>query len=60
MTVTGCDDLTVSVALGYVCHMLSMLSVFLDMPLRYPVSHLSSRSLIHDFIDHRLDDKERE
>ena len=32
--------------IGYVCHMLLMVSKYLDMPFRFPVKYLGSRSTI--------------
>lgn len=46
----------VSVALGYVTHVLTMCSTFLQVPLRYPMTHYGSRSYITDLIP----DRERE
>jgi len=57
---TDCSDVQLSVALGYVSHTVQMISIFLQVPLRYPVIHLGSRSLIVDLISDKLPDNERE
>ncbi|XP_071453755.1 UV radiation resistance-associated gene protein [Hetaerina americana] len=54
------DEVMVSVALGYVAHAIQMISVFLHVPLRYPVAHLGSRSRISDLITDKIPDGERE
>ncbi|KAL3284099.1 hypothetical protein HHI36_018267 [Cryptolaemus montrouzieri] len=48
----------VSVALGYVTHILTMCSTFLQVPLRYPVTHYGSRSTVTDQISANLPEKE--
>ena len=58
--VTGQDETMISVALGYTSHLVAMIAQFLDVPLRYPVTCLGSRSQISDFIIDKLTDKERE
>ena len=50
----------IAVALGYTCHLVQMVSYFLDVPLRYPVDHRVSRSMIRDHILDKLTEKERE
>lgn len=42
------DDDLIASALGYVCHVLVMLSKYLEVPLRYALECRSSRSLIQD------------
>jgi hypothetical protein len=42
------DDELVASALGYVCHVIMMLSKYLEVPLRYALECRSSRSLILD------------
>ncbi|XP_038618016.1 UV radiation resistance-associated gene protein [Tachyglossus aculeatus] len=54
------DDSSIAVALGYTAHLVSMISFFLQGPLRYPVVHKGSRSAIKDNINDKLADKERE
>jgi hypothetical protein len=50
----------ISVALGYTAHLVAMLAFFLDIPCRYPIRHLGSRSRITDHITVQIPDKERE
>ncbi|KAG8237879.1 hypothetical protein J437_LFUL017170 [Ladona fulva] len=54
------DEVMVSVALGYVAHAVQMISIFLHVPLRYPVLHLGSRSRIMDLVADKIPDGERE
>ncbi|XP_072254729.1 UV radiation resistance-associated gene protein [Pyxicephalus adspersus] len=54
------DDGSVAVALGYTAHLVSMISFFLQVPLRYPILHKGSRSAIKDNINDKLTEKERE
>ncbi|XP_029458011.1 UV radiation resistance-associated gene protein [Rhinatrema bivittatum] len=54
------DDGSIAVALGYTAHLVSMISFFLQMPLRYPIIHKGSRSAIKDNINDKLTEKERE
>ncbi|XP_068122739.1 UV radiation resistance-associated gene protein isoform X3 [Hyperolius riggenbachi] len=54
------DDGSVAVALGYTAHLVSMISFFLHVPLRYPILHKGSRSAIKDNINDKLTEKERE
>ncbi|XP_063239454.1 UV radiation resistance-associated protein-like isoform X2 [Bacillus rossius redtenbacheri] len=54
------DELTISVALGFVTHLVQMISVFLQVPLRYPLCHFGSRSKIVDHIADKIPDKDRE
>ncbi|XP_060064010.1 UV radiation resistance-associated protein-like [Ylistrum balloti] len=54
------EDMMVSVSLGYVCHMVMMMSDILDIPLRYPMTHNGSRSVIQDHIHTKLLDKDRQ
>lgn len=56
----GHDDVQISVALGFVTHVIQMISVFLQVPLRYPVIHFGSRSRIIDHITDTIPDSERE
>lgn len=56
-----CSDTGLSVALGYVSHVLLMCASFLQVPLRYPIVHLGSRSYIIDHISSALvNEKDRE
>nr|XP_012325064.1 UV radiation resistance-associated gene protein [Aotus nancymaae] len=54
------DDGSTAVALGYTAHLVSMISFFLQVPLRYPIIHKGSRSTIKDNINDKLTEKERE
>ncbi|XP_041278373.1 UV radiation resistance-associated gene protein isoform X2 [Onychostruthus taczanowskii] len=54
------DDGSIAVALGYTAHLISMISFFLQVPLRYPIIHKGSRSTIKDNINDKLTEKERE
>ncbi|XP_069059981.1 UV radiation resistance-associated gene protein [Pleurodeles waltl] len=54
------DDGSIAVALGYTAHLVSMISFFLQVPLRYPIIHKGSRSAIKDNINDKLMEKERE
>ena len=56
----GHDETTISVALGYVAHLVQMISYFLHVPLRYPICHSGSRSKVIDHIIDKIPDKERE
>uniref|UniRef100_A0A2S2QRN7 UV radiation resistance-associated protein n=1 Tax=Sipha flava TaxID=143950 RepID=A0A2S2QRN7_9HEMI len=55
----GCNDIQLSVALGYVAHLTLMISYFLNIPLRYPINHIGSRSKIIDHISLDMQDRER-
>lgn len=57
---TAKDDGSIAVALGYTAHLVSMISYFLQVPLRYPIIHKGSRSTIKDNINDKLTEKERE
>ncbi|XP_033117850.1 UV radiation resistance-associated protein-like [Anneissia japonica] len=56
----GTDDMTIAVALGHTCHLLQMISHIQVVPSRYPMMHLSSRSVIKDHITKVLADKDRD
>lgn len=56
----GKDELMISVALGFVAHLVQMISYFLNVPTRYPICHFGSRSKIIDHITDNIPDKERE
>ncbi|CAG8528932.1 4624_t:CDS:2 [Diversispora eburnea] len=45
---TGCNEELVGTALGFTCHLIQMLSYYLGVPLKFPMTPMSSRSLIHD------------
>lgn len=44
------DDRIVSTALGFVSHLTKLLSIYLAIPLPYPLSLIGSRSLVSDFV----------
>ncbi|XP_046853640.1 UV radiation resistance-associated protein-like [Xenia sp. Carnegie-2017] len=56
----GVNEETISSALGYVNHLLSMIARYFQIPLRYPAINKGSRSTIFDFVNEKLPDKERE
>ncbi|CAG8480071.1 3419_t:CDS:10 [Acaulospora morrowiae] len=51
---TGCDEEQVATALGFTCHLIKMLAYYLGVPLRFPMTPMSSRSTIHDPISASL------
>ncbi|XP_068687348.1 UV radiation resistance-associated protein-like [Montipora foliosa] len=53
------DDETLSVALGYTCHLVSMIARYLELPLRYPVNSSGSRSTVNDFTIEKVQEKDR-
>ncbi|POG82243.1 hypothetical protein GLOIN_2v1500235, partial [Rhizophagus irregularis DAOM 181602=DAOM 197198] len=53
---TGCDDEQVATALGFTCHLINMLAYYLGVPLRFPMTPMSSRSSIRDPITASLGD----
>ncbi|KAG9304787.1 hypothetical protein G9A89_016817 [Geosiphon pyriformis] len=42
------DDEQVATALGFTCHLIQMLAYYLEIPLRFPIIPMSSRSTIRD------------
>lgn len=56
----GHDEVMISTALGFVAHLIQMISIFLQLPLRYPINHFGSRSKIVDHIAEKIPDKDRE
>lgn len=56
----GNDEVMISVALGFVAHLVQMISIFLQVPLRYPIIHFGSRTKIVDHIAEKIPDKDRE
>ena len=56
----GCDEAQLSVALGHGAHVVHMMSIFLQVPNRYPVFVCSSRSRIMDQASQRELDSQRE
>jgi len=53
----GCDEEQIAVALGFVTHVVFMLSKYLEIPLRYPVLPMCSRSVIRDNISQQISPK---
>ena len=53
------DDETLAVALGYTCHVVSMIARFLQLPLRYPVNSHGSRPTIVDLRSEKVPEKDR-
>ncbi|KAI9345207.1 hypothetical protein BDR26DRAFT_1005572 [Obelidium mucronatum] len=45
---SGVDEDRTSTALGWTAHAVSLIALFLDIPLRYPINPMSSRSMILD------------
>lgn len=58
--IEGRDETMISVALGYVCHLVTMIAYFLHVPLRYPTVHAGSRSKIYDHFLSTIPDSDRE
>ena len=56
---TGCDEEQIATALGMVCHMLFIVAKFLNLPLRYPMIPMCSRSIIRDDISQQVSPKYR-
>lgn len=54
------NEETLSSAFGYVCHMVSMIGRFFQIPLRYPAKNEGSRSTVSDFVNEKLPERERE
>ena len=46
----GQDEEKIATGLGYVCHLVQLLSKYLDIPLRYPMFPMMSRSSIQDVV----------
>jgi uncharacterized DUF497 family protein len=46
----GQDEEKIATGLGYVCHLVQLLSKYLDIPLRYPMVPMMSRSTIQDVV----------
>jgi len=56
----GCDEEAVSTALGYVAHLTFMISKYLEVPFRFPISPMCSRSHIKDDISTSTPDNPKE
>lgn len=54
---TGCDEEQIATALGYVAHLVIMISKYLEVPLRYPMLPMCSRSIVRDDISHQISPK---
>jgi len=54
---TGCDEEQIATALGFVCHIIFMISKYLEVPLRYPMIPMCSRSVIRDDISQQVSPK---
>jgi len=54
---TGCDEEQIATALGFVCHVAFMISKYLEVPLRYPMIPMCSRSVIRDDISQQASPK---
>ena len=57
--IVAMDDDTLAVALGYTCHLVSMIAKFLELPLRYPVNFHGSKSTVMDFTSEKVPEKDR-
>ncbi|XP_077987735.1 UV radiation resistance-associated protein-like [Glandiceps talaboti] len=57
---SGTDDTTIATALGYTCHLMIKMAQFLQLPLRYPMYHRGSRSIIRDHITDKLQERDRD
>ena len=49
-----------SVALGNTSHLVTMMAKLMELPLRYPIRPMGSRSSILDLVKDRLTERERE
>eukprot|EP00039_Didymoeca_costata_P007523 m.100772 g.100772 ORF g.100772 m.100772 type:complete len:507 (+) comp13723_c0_seq2:168-1688(+) len=56
---TGYDEETVATALGYTAHLVAMIAKYLDLPLRYPILPMCSRSSIRDDVNLSIPEKDR-
>lgn len=56
---SGYDEEQISTALGYVAHLTFMMSKYLEVPFRFPILPMCSRSHIKDEISTSAPDKER-
>ncbi|ORZ02795.1 UV radiation resistance protein and autophagy-related subunit 14-domain-containing protein [Syncephalastrum racemosum] len=55
---TGCNDNKIATALGFTAHLVAMLAFYLNIPLRYPITPMSSRASILDPVSLISGDKE--
>ncbi|XP_072034650.1 UV radiation resistance-associated protein-like [Amphiura filiformis] len=56
----GSDDTATATALGHTCHLILMVARFLQLPLRYPMMHCGSRSVVRDHITEQLAERDRD
>ncbi|XP_065644380.1 UV radiation resistance-associated protein isoform X5 [Hydra vulgaris] len=56
----GEDETMLAVAVGYVAHLVYMMAKFTELPLRYSICPMGSRSSVQDLLTDKLTDKERE
>ena len=54
------DQVMISIALGYVSHVLVLIHNFLDLPMRYQIIYFGSRSSICDHINERISEVDRQ
>jgi len=54
---TGCDEEQIATALGFICHVVYMVAKYLEVPLRYPMIPMCSRSIIRDDISQQSSPK---
>ncbi|KAJ3107467.1 hypothetical protein HDU97_004063 [Phlyctochytrium planicorne] len=50
----GSDDERISTGLGYAAHLVIMIATYLEVPLRYPINPMSSRSMILDRVSRQF------
>ena len=46
----GQNEEYIATALGFTCHLVSMLAYYLEIPLRYPIIPMGSRAVIRDVV----------
>ena len=56
----GEDETMLAVAVGNVGHLVYMMAKFSELPLRYPIRPMGSRSSVMDLVTDKLTDKQRE
>ena len=57
---SGKDETMLAVAIGNVAHLVYMMAKFMELPLRYPIRSMGSKSSVADLVTDKLTDKERE
>ncbi|KAF9361371.1 hypothetical protein BGX26_003883 [Mortierella sp. AD094] len=55
---TGLDEDSIAIALGFTCHLVTMLAHYLSVPLRYPLTPMGSRALVLDPVSLLIGPKE--